>query len=208
MHTIQEKILKLLNDQGSTSLRYREIGRKIGEKYPQTVKHHIERLKDQDLISIQNGFMKLVEVNNLSLFHTLPFYGLANCGAATIFAENRIKGFIKISKSIFPNKDWKQYFIIQASGNSMDQATIGSQKLSISDGDFVIIDSKQKAPKNGDYILSVIDDCANIKKFNFDSESQQIKLLSESSDEYFPIILHESDHFDVMGTVVNVIKRP
>ena len=41
----KKSFLQLLKDQGSIPLKYREIGRRIGEKYPQTVKHHIARCK-------------------------------------------------------------------------------------------------------------------------------------------------------------------
>jgi SOS-response transcriptional repressor LexA len=208
MHIVQEKLLELLKDQGSVPLRYREIGRKIGEKYPQTVKHHIEILRKNDLIIEQNGFLKLNSQNiEQKKFLTLPFYGLANCGEATVFADDKIKGFIKISRSIFPSGSVNNYFILQASGNSMNKAGIGHQKQSIEDGDFVIVDKGKINPENGDYVVSVIEECANIKKFSYDKMSEQVQLLAESSDEYFPIIMHKSDDFHVMGTVIGVIKK-
>lgn len=206
MHPIQNKILALLRDQGSIPLKYREIGRRIGEKYPQTVKHHIEALLENDLIVNVNASLKLNSTDiSGSDFLNLPFYGLANCGPALNFAEDQADGFIKISRKILP-KPAESLFIIRASGNSMNQSKIGSLQQNIEDGDFVIVDSQKKDPKDGDYIVSVIDNCANIKKFRYDPVSHQVHLLSESSDEYFPIILHESDNFHIIGQVIEVLK--
>lgn len=205
MHPIQQSILVLLKDQGSTPLKYREIGRKIGQKYPQTVKHHIEALLKKNLIQNQNGFLKLTETQkNSSGFISIPFYGVANCGPATCFAEDKIQGFIKISTNILPQKNLNDLYLIRASGNSMNEAEVGPKGKNIEDGDFVIVDAKNNIPKDGDYILSVIDECANIKRFH--KNENQISLLADSSDNYYPIILDEADNFHVMGKIVDVIK--
>lgn len=208
MHSTQQKLLALLRDQGAIPMKYREIGRRIGEKYPQTVKHHIESLKKDGLIVEQNGNIRL---NQTDTKHTqylnLPFYGLANCGEATCLAEDRAQGFIKISRNVLPNKAIKNIFLLRASGNSMNNAEIGHLKQNINDGDFVVVDSSQKDPKDKDYIVSVIDGSANIKKFRYSAELNQVQLLSESTDEYLPIILHASDDFCVIGKVIAVIKN-
>jgi SOS-response transcriptional repressor LexA len=208
MSTIQDKLLNLLKGQGSAPLKYRELGRRIGEKYPQTVKHHIEALKKKNLIEEKNGFLVLVKKNvRDEKFLTLPFYGLVNCGPATIFADDKIEGYIKISKNIFPKKNIKKLYLIKASGNSMDEAQIGRNKRSIEDGDFVVVDANDRDPVNGDYILSIIDNCANIKKYKYDEDDNRVVLVSESSDEYFPIVLHESDNFVVVGKIIDVLKN-
>ncbi len=207
MNQVQDKILNLLKDQGSVPLRYRELGRRIGEKYPQTVKHHIESLKEKNLIEEKNGFLTLVKKDVKSdKFLTLPFYGLANCGPALVFADDRIKGYIKISKNVFDNKNLKNIYLIKASGNSMNLAQIGPNKKNIEDGDFIVADAKNDEPRNGDYVVSIIDGCANIKKFRYNPDEKQVLLLSESTDEYFPIVLHESDDLHVVAKVVDVIK--
>jgi len=208
INSIQEKIVALLKDQGSVPLRYREIGRKIGEKYPQTVKYHVEKLEERKMILVKNGFLRLNKKSRSGdNFLNLPFYGVANCGPANVFAESNIKGFVNISGAVLPRKSVKDFYIIKASGNSMNKSEVGPQNRGIDDGEFVIIDSKKKAPENGDYILSVIDQCANIKRYFRDPGAERVTLTAESSDEYMPIILHEKDNFHVMGTVVDVIKK-
>jgi len=208
MHSTQQKLLALLRDQGAIPMKYREIGRRIGEKYPQTVKHHIESLKKDGLIVEQNGIIKLNKADTKNTqYLNLPFYGLANCGVATCLAEDSAQGFIKISRNVLPNKTIKNIFLLRASGNSMNNAEIGYQKQNINDGDFVVVDSSQKDPIDQDYIVSVIDGSANIKKFRYSPELKQVQLISESTDEYMPIILHESDDFYVIGKVIAVIKN-
>ncbi len=207
MHEIQQKIISLLKDQGSVPLKYREIGRKIGVKHPQTTKYHIEVLLEKKLVVEQNKFLKLNKASseNGNLI-SLPFYGLATCGSATDFAEDQAEGFIKVSKNIFPKGNFANYYLVKATGNSMNLSEIGLEKTHINDGDLVVIDHSYKFPKDGDYVLSIIDECANLKKINFDKKHQRIILKSESSDEFFPIVIHEHDNYHIMGKVVDVIK--
>ncbi len=207
MHPIQEKLIALLKDQGSTPLKYREIWRKIGEAYPQTVKYHIEVLQKNNLIMEQNNFLKLTTTSSIDGgFFNLPYFWLAKCGEATVFTDDLADGFIKISKNALPIKTVADFFLVRATGNSMDKASIGINKRNIDDGDLVVVDFTQKNPSNWDYIVSVIDWCANIKRFKNDSTYNQIALVSESSDNYFPIIIHETDNFNVVGKVIEVIK--
>ena len=66
------------------------------------------------------------------------------------------------------------------------------------------IDSEYKNPKNGDYVLSVIDGCANLKKFERDAKSGEIRLLSESKNpKHKPIYISSQDNFIVNGKIVN-----
>ena len=47
----------------------------------------------------------------------------------------------------------------------------------------MLIDSEDRDPKNGDYVLSIIDGCANLKKFREDDKTGQITLQSESTNQ-------------------------
>ncbi len=80
--------------------------------------------------------------------------------------------------------------------------------MSIEDGDYLIIDSDYRSPRNGDIVLSVIDDMANIKKYVFDEENNQIVLVSQSTKDIPPIYIHEDDSFMINGKVIQVIKKP
>ena len=87
----------------------------------------------------------------------------------------------------------------------MNNANIN--RKNIEDGDFVIVDAEQKSPEPGQYIVSIIDEMANIKKFVPDPQNKRIVLKSESTKEYLPIFIHENDNYHVSGKVIDVIKK-
>ncbi len=137
----------------------------------------------------------------------IPVYGTADCGDATRFAENYVQKNIRVSGALVQYK--KGLFAVQADGFSMNRAKIGKSKRSIDPGDYVIVDADVKTPENGEYVLSVIDGLANIKKFYLDQEHQQVMLVSESTKDYPPIVIGESEigQYVLSGKVVEVIKH-
>ena len=135
---------------------------------------------------------------------SIPIVGTANCGPATIFANENIEGYLKISKSIL--RKCQNIFAIRAQGLSMNRATVNG--LTIEDGDYLIVDSSQQSPSDGDIVLSVIDDMANIKKYVWDEPNNQIVLVSQSTKDIPPIYIHEDDSFMINGKVIQVIKKP
>ncbi|MDO8524695.1 MAG: S24 family peptidase, partial [bacterium] len=78
----------------------------------------------------------------------------------------------------------------------------------IDSGDYVVIDGDNISPMNGQYVLSIIDGMANLKRFYKDSKEKQIRLESESKMETKPIYIREEDFGDYMinGVVLEVIK--
>lgn len=187
----------------------REIGDHIGEKHPQKIKHHLNQLRAKGLLvsgdkprSIKIG---AVQGKGQTKMLSIPILGAANCGDPREFAVENLEGYLTVSPSMVPKK--KHLFAIRAVGSSMNQANIAGK--SIEDGDYVIVDSEVKAPKNGDYVLSVIGGSANIKLFCEDRENSQIVLISESAQELPPIYIHLEDFVDYMvnGKVVQVIKK-
>jgi len=215
MHETQKKLLALAHthDLGKTPLR--EIGRLLGDNiHPQIIKHHLRQLEKKGLVSVDriSGSIKRTSMimRGRSNIVSVPILGAANCGEARMIAEENIKGYIKISASILSKTEG--VFALRASGDSMNAATIGKRQSHIEDGDYVIIDSKDKAPQNNSYVLSVIDGMANIKKLILDKGNHQIILLSESKSKksYPPIFIHEKDNLDyfLCGKIVQVIKYP
>jgi repressor LexA len=208
MHKIQEQILKLTDSKNLGQMTLREIGEIIGEKYPQKIKHHLDQLQKKGLLKIDRK-AKIISRNSRgpvgnSKLMSIPIVGAANCGPATIFANENIEGYLKISKSIL--RKCQNIFAIRAQGLSMNRAEINGQV--IEDGDYLLVDSSQTSPSNGDIILSVIDDMANIKKYVWDEDNNQIVLVSQSTKDIPPIYIHEDDSFMINGKVIQVIKRP
>ncbi len=207
MHQIQEKLLNLIDKQNIVNLSLRQIGELINEKLPQKIKHHLTQLERKGFIAIDNKNKKIsrsnVKTQSQNLFITIPILGQANCGAASIYADENIEGFLKVSKSLLAKQ--KDIFAIKAQGISLNRANIKGKN--IEPGDFVIIDSTQTSPKDGDYILSIIDNLANVKKFRRDPLHERVVLLSESSQTFNPIFIHRDDDFRINGKVIDVIKK-
>lgn len=205
MHPIQEKLLKLAGQYNLGRLSFREIGKLIDEDHPQKIKHHLEQLERRNLIqsTIEGKTIKKTALDK-DIF-AIPILGSADCGPATVFADENIEGYLRVSSRILAPRNG--LYALRAVGNSMNRAKVKGK--SIDDGDYAIIDSKQKAPEGNDYVVSVIGGVCNIKKFIKDDANQQIVLLSESSFEFPPIHIHpeEADYY-VCGKVVDVIKKP
>jgi len=208
MHYIQEKLLKLIDHQNISGLTLRDIGSLINETFPQKVKHHLSQLESKGFISIdkKNSIIKRTsgQTKNSDLFISVPIYGTANCGPRTIYANQNLEGYLKVSKKLLSKKD--KIFALRVEGNSLNKANIKGK--SIEDGDFVIVDSQATSPKNGDYIVSIIEEMANIKKYIWDAKNSQIILGSESTQNYNPIYVHEDDNIIINGKVIDVIKKP
>jgi len=215
MHNTQEKILKILETRDLAGLSLREIGDLVGESgSAQKIKHHLEQLAVKGFVRIDKKNNKIEKIKsglsqNSSLV-SLPIMGSANCGEATIFADNHIEGYLKATKTVLGDlmDRVNNLFVLRAVGPSMNRADVGGN--AIEDGDFVIVDKEQIIPHEGDYVVSVIDGVANIKKIYLDGKNQQIVLVSESNQDLPPIYIHRDDldSYLIAGKVVRVMKKP
>lgn len=207
MHYIQQKILNFADNLNLKTGGLRQIGRLVGEPHPFKVSYHLNKLEKNGFIKIDKKTGVIKRTNNAEpqkgLFWAIPVLGEANCGEANIFAEENLEGYIKVSKNII--KAGAGLLAVKATGNSMNKADVNGQK--IEDGDYVIVDTK-KQPKSNNYILAIIDNCANIKKLFIDSKNKIISLISESTENQPPIYIHETDKFLINGVVKYVIKKP
>src|SRR3990167_1220655 len=205
MHKIQEKLLNIIERKNISGMTLREVGSFLGEKSAQKIKHHLTQLSKKGFIVYNPTKREVRKAQEVSRegFVSLPIVGAVNCGPATIFADENITGFLKVSKKLAPRRG--KLFVLRAEGDSMNQANINGKNIET--GDFIIVDSEQKSPELGHYVVSVIDEVANIKKFVPDRKNKRIILQSESSKEYLPIFIHEDDKYEVSGRVVGVIKK-
>jgi len=205
MHIIQEKLLKEVNKKNLSGMTLRQIGSLIGEKSAQKIKHHLMQLFKKGFIAYNPIKREIKKTQKISKegFVSLPIVGTANCGPATIFAEENITEYLKISKKLAPRGG--KLFVLRAEGDSMNRANIN--KKNIENGDFIIVDAEQQSPEPGKYIVSIIDEMANIKKFVPDPQNERIILKSESTKDYLPIFIHENDNYKISGRVIDVIKK-
>ncbi len=188
MHPIREKILELAKTKNIFELGLRPLGREIGVDKPQLIKHHLLQLQKLGLIKVKTraGIRKNLQhsSNRQLLFVQIPVVGAANCGPATLIADENIEEYITVSESFLKKKT--NIFALVAKGNSMNRAQVGGK--SIEDNDYVVVDADTRTPSPGDYILSIIDNCANIKKYARTKDGNVV-LLSESTSNYPPIYI-------------------
>lgn len=215
MHNIQAKILKLMNTEDISVLTLRDLAGKIGETgSPQKIKHHLDQLAKKGLIVVDkknNSIKKIsVGVDEKSNLVSLPILGNANCGQATFFAEDYVEGYLKVSKRILGNfiDRINNLFVLRAVGSSMNRARV--ENNTIEDGDYVIVDKEIKDPHEGDYVVSIIEGVANIKKIHIDNSNKQIILVSESNQDLSPIYIHQDDldQYFIAGKVIKIMKQP
>jgi repressor LexA len=132
---------------------------------------------------------------------SIPLVGSANCGAAELLAEENIEGDVLVKSSLLPRKSG--YFALRAVGKSLNRANVHGN--SIEEGDTVLIDYEDRTPKNGDYVLSIINGAANLKKYQV--KDGQVMLLSESTEAFKPIFIMSGDDWTMNGKIVAVIKK-
>ena len=201
MHPIQRKLLELSQTHDLSNMSLRKIARMVGENHPQKVKHHMQKL---GYLTSSPGTKMSADKARLVQIRLL---GLANCGEATIYAESYDDKYLQVSQNVLTKKS-EDLFAVQAVGDSMNRSDVHGNN--IEDGDYAIVDPHDKDFKDGDYVLSLINGMANIKKFTKDVDNHQIILLSESSEDYPPIYIHEDDmsYFLASVKVITVLKKP
>ena len=174
---------------------------KLGQLgYIAKVNHQARALDVQEQAAIINTDNTLPAGKSFSV----PVYGLASAGLATVFAEENLLGHVKIPRNLKIKNGG--VFAIQVKGDSMNRADIDGKNLE--EGDFALIDTDYRHPESGDYVLSIIDNCANLKKFERDSTTGTIRLISESTNpNHKPIYISSEDSYMVNGKIIAVLKK-
>jgi SOS-response transcriptional repressor LexA len=136
-------------------------------------------------------------------FVQVPVFGSASAGAAAMFADQYVEGYLRVSKRLVKDRN---IFAVQVNGTSMNKAVVNSK--TIESGDFVLVDGGVKEYKNSDRVLVVIDGLATVKTYRT-VDGKTIALIPESTDKrHKPIFLTDEDNFVINGLVVNVLKLP
>jgi SOS-response transcriptional repressor LexA len=219
MHTIQAKLLELSKRQNLAQVSLREMAKLIGmpQESPQKIKHHLGQLQRKGFLSIDKPKGLMERSANIPTWATglldkgsrlfaIPIVGTANCGPATIFAEQNFQGFLRISGKLLERSRPDGLYAIKADGTSMNRTDIKGK--AIEDGDYAIVDSRRRERLHNQVVVAIVDNRATIKRFIDDRRNGQIVLQADSSFDYAPIYLHPDDDFTVSGTVIDVIKKP
>lgn len=219
MHSIQQKLLELSKRANLAKMSLREMAAAIGlpRESPQKIKHHLLQLEKRGFLAIDRGAGLMSRTPTKPSWATgsfekaaglfsIPILGSADCGAATVFAEQNLEGFLRVSSKLVGRSRPIGLYALKTDGTSMNRAAVGGRR--IEDGDHVVIDSTDRNPKTGDIVLAIVDNRATIKRFIDDRPNGQIVLKADSSFSYDPIHLHPDDDLQIGGKVIAVIKRP
>jgi len=179
-----------------------------------TAHYYVAKLQKKGYLQKTSNQSRAINVNSDKIIKAIipkktesfsvPVLGSANAGPATIFAEENINGYLRVSRNNLNRKNG--IFALRVEGDSMNRAKIDGKNPE--EGDFVLIDSEYRTPKNGDYVLSIIDGMANIKKFERDTKTGDVRLVSDSTNsKHKPIYISSEDDFMVNGKVIAVVKK-
>ena len=141
----------------------------------------IEKINQAD---IPSPYINMTEV---------PLVGSAPCGEP-LLSENNVEGKIMIEKNKI--KPGVQYFIVRASGDSMNLAGINN-------GDLVLCRFSEKA-ETGDRVVALLEGEKVTIKYYDKNDGRRILLPKSTNPEHKPIIPSEGDI--VQGIVQEIIK--
>lgn len=176
----------------------RELMRELGYKSPRSASVILEGLQEKGILRKRDdGSWQLVqyeiESTELNSEQTIkvPLLGTIACGTP-ILAQENIEALFPVSVKLA--KQPGQYFMLRASGDSMNRA-------GINDGDLLLI-RQQESAGDGDIVVALIDDEATVKRLRINEDN--VVLVPESDNKsHMPVIL--SRDFRVQGVVVSAI---
>jgi repressor LexA len=184
----------IVHDGYSPSVR--DLARALGYRSPRTAFLILCALIEKGWLKRrQDGQLQLrkplPEANDYARTVEVPLVGMAACGAP-VLAEENIEAYIPVSTKLA--KPGSRYFLLRASGDSMDEA-------GIDDGDLLLV-RQQNCAENGEKIVALIDDEATVKELH--REKGVIVLKPRSSNKrHKPIML--SEDFIIQGVVTSVL---
>lgn len=170
-----------------------EINKVTGRTSPRSAVLTINRLIEAGLIKkigtqiILTGSQTTASISTIDV----PLVGVVACGIP-VFAEENIQAHIPVSTELA--KKGSKYFLLRASGDSMDLAGINS-------GDLLLIRQQETAEDN-DRVVALINDEATVKVFKRANGAVVLQPKSTNTN-HKPIIL--TDNCMIQGVVVAVL---
>ncbi len=173
----------------------RELMNKMDYKSPRSAMLLMEELEDNGFLQRKNDgsyrFIKDLEAGNIARTVLVPLVGSVPCGSP-LLAEENIEAMIQVSTSLA--KSGGKYFLLKASGDSMN-------KVGINNGDLMLI-RQQSTADNGQKVVALIDDEATVKELQH--KGDVVALMPRSDNPvHQPIILTRD--FQIQGIVIATI---
>ncbi|PIS22797.1 hypothetical protein COT50_00025 [candidate division WWE3 bacterium CG08_land_8_20_14_0_20_41_10] len=210
MHKTQVRLVKLIESTDISKFTLREIAKMLGVNHPQTIKYHLKRLEKLGVL-VSNRLGKLTTVQKSVLgkdFVSIPVINDIDYDIASFFTVENITGYLRVAKGVLEKRvldSINSVFVVKATGNFMNRTDILGKN--IEEGDYVLIDFKEQNPKDGDRVLSSTEGFSAIRRYLKDETGQKV-LITESTQDFPPIYLDESVAHVILGTVLQVIKKP
>jgi repressor LexA len=184
---------KLIHEGKKPTLK--EINAVTGGNSPRSAVLILERLIKYGLIRKSGDTYKIVEQTEISgesiSTINVPLLGSVSCGIP-MFAQENIETYIPISTNLA--KGGSKYFLLRASGDSMNEAGINN-------GDILLI-KQQLIAENGQKVVALINDEATVKFFEKTNDVVILRPKSNNS-KHKPIIL--SDNCQIQGIVISIL---
>lgn len=164
----------------------------LGYKSPRSAAVVFDELIDKGFLKRRaDGSVRVMRDLENSVYHartvSVPLVGTVACGTPML-AEENIEGYFPVSTQLA--KPGHDYFLLRASGDSMNRAGINN-------GDLVLVEQQSTADE-GDKVVALIDDAATVKKFHLGDGAVVLRPQS-NNPEHKPIILTED--FQIQGVV-------
>ena len=182
---------KIVHYGESPSLR--EINDVTGGKSPRSASLVVNRLIEAGLITKQGRTLFLANTQPTDSISTIdvPLVGSVACGVP-MFAEENIQARIPVSTALA--KKGSKYFLLRASGDSMNEAGINS-------GDLLLV-RQQDTADTGKRVVALINDEATVKIFERGTDAVILRPKS-TNKEHKPIVL--TDNCIIQGVVQAVL---
>ncbi|OGI68873.1 hypothetical protein A2732_01940 [Candidatus Nomurabacteria bacterium RIFCSPHIGHO2_01_FULL_40_10] len=149
--------------------------------------------KIEGVILVSKSVVKKIPSPYTKEMISIPLVGSAPCGNPLLGEEN-IEEYIEVEKSKI--KPGTKYFILRASGDSMNMA-------GINDGDLVLCRYSEKG-ETGNRVVALLGDNVTIKMYD-KKDGRRILLPKSTNSVHQPIIPGEGD--SVQGIVQEVIRK-
>lgn len=181
----------IINQGRSPSLR--EINTVTKDSSPRSASLVIDRLIKAGLLRKKGRDLILTTERDSSSVHTVlvPLVNNVACGTPML-AEENVEAEIEVSTALA--KKGFRYFLLRASGDSMNKAGINS-------GDLLLI-RQQSTAENGQRVVALINDEATVKEFERKDGVVVLRPRSSNKD-HRPIVL--TDNCIIQGVVEAVL---
>lgn len=213
MHQTQEHLLRFAEQHDLSKIPLRKIAEMLNKPgmSPGVLQHHFSQLEKKSLLFVdrKTKTQQLGAEESDKRFYSIPIVGAASCGPANQLADERVEGYLTVSKNVVTKNG--KLFAVRAVGDSMNNAKVrtpSGDKAPIKDGDYAIVDTSLIAIEDNlnKYVVSIINSMANIKRLT--KREYDYALISESLSQssYPPIIIHQDDDCVINGQVIAVVK--